>query len=170
MSDDQQKHMPWNEGMPTKPDVDALLKAFPPDTILPGKWRVTDEEVRAVIGRNDGIRYKTVTNAWRKRLKRDHRVILFRQDTVGFFCPTPEEVFARTHPTYEHVGRSIGKQMGDVATVKPENEAQRVTQEHQGRLLYATRRGLKKDRMNVLPSTVATEQPQISPPAARKAE
>ncbi len=166
MSEDteDQKHMPWNEGMPTKPDVDALLKAFPPEDIHPGQWRVTDDEVRAAIGRADGNRYRTVTVAWRKRLERDHRVIVFRQESTGFFCPTPEEVFAVTHPTYEHVGRSIGKQMKHVAIVKPENDTQRATQEHQGRLLYASKRALKKDRMNVLPSTVA-DRPRISPPS-----
>jgi hypothetical protein len=162
---EDQKHMPWNEGMPTKPDVDSLLKAFPPETIKPGEWRASDAEIKPHIGKCDGRRYTTVTLAWRKRLERDHRVILFRQESVGYFCPTPDEVFAATHPTYEHVGRSIGKQMKHVAIVKPENDTQRMTQEHQGRLLYASKRSIKKDRMNVLPSTEAPKQPQIAPPA-----
>jgi hypothetical protein len=161
---DQQQHMPWREGLPTKPDVDALLAAFPPDTIKPGEWRKTDAEISAVIPSAEGVRLKTITNTWRKRLMRDYNVNMFRQESVGFFCPTPDEVFAKTHPTYEHVGRSIGKQMRHVAIVKPENEGQRVTQEHQGRLLYATKRVLRKDRMNVLPSTATAEQPKIEPP------
>jgi hypothetical protein len=92
-------------------------------------------------------------------------VIIYRRETLGFYCPKPDEVFANTHPTYEHVGRSVGKQMSDVAIVKPENEAQRVVQEHQSRLLYSTKRSLKKDRMNALPSTAAVEQPRIAPPS-----
>jgi hypothetical protein len=161
---DDDKHFPWNDGLPTKPDVDSLLKTFPPETIIPGQWRVTDAEVKAAIGKSDGNRYRTVCSAWRKRLERDHRVIVYRQDTIGFFCPTPEEVFAQTHPAYEHAGRTFGKQMRHVASVKPENEQQRITQEHQGRLLYNSKRALKKDRMNVLPATEAPVTPRISPP------
>lgn len=159
------QHLPWNEGMPTKPDVDALLKAFPPEQILPGQWRVTDEQMKSAIGKCDGNRYRTVTVAWRKRLERDHRVIVYRQETEGFYCPTPDQVLSETHPKYEHAGRVFGKQMRHVAIIKPENEQQRTAQEHQGRLLYATKRAIKKDRMNVLPPTEAAQAPRITPPS-----
>lgn len=161
---DESKHLPWNEGLATKPDVDALMKAFPPEKIEAGVFRVTDEEVRAVIGRATGSRYRTVYAAWIKRLKRDHRVLLYREQMKGFFCPTPEQVFSMTHPTYEHVGRSINKQLTSVGIVKPENDQQRTVQEHQGRLLHATKRELRKDRMNLLPDTSIDQAPRIEPP------
>lgn len=166
MSEDTegQKHMPWNEGLPTKPDVDALLKAFPPESIKPGEWRVLDEQIHACIGRAAGNRYRTVTDAWRRRLERDHNVIVYRQDSQGFYCPTAEQVFAETHPKYEHAGRVFRKQRRHVALVKPENDQQRGVQEHHGRLLYATDRALKKDRMNVIAPTEVQRTPQISPP------
>lgn len=159
-----QTHLPWNEGLPTKPDIDALLKAFPPETIAPGRWRVTDDEIRTLIGMCEGNRFRTVTVAWRKRLLNDHRVIVFRQDNTGFFCPTPDEVFGRTHPTLEQAGRKLGRHLKRVVSVRPENDIQTITQEHQGKLLYATRRDLKKARMNSLPSTEAPEPVRISPP------
>lgn len=158
------KHFQWDDGLPTKPHVDALLKAFPPDEIKPGKWRATDEQIMEHVGRADAIRYRTIYSVWRNRLRNDHGVIIYRDKTVGFFCPTPEEVFAMTHPCVESAGRKIGKQLRHVAVVKPENELQRTVQEHQGRLLSTTKRELKKARMNVLPPSAAAERPKIEPP------
>lgn len=161
---EDQKHMPWNEGLPTKPDVDALLKAFPPEAIKPGEWRVTDAEMKAVIGRCDGARYRTVYSAWRKRLKRDHRVIVHREETVGFYCPTWKQVGATVHPAYEHMGRTARGRMTEVQIAQPSTEEERAEQQHYARLLHTTNRVLKKDRMNVLPPTESIGQPQISPP------
>ena len=161
---DNNEHLPWNTGMSTRPDVESLLKQWPPETIAPGVWRATDDEVRALLGRADGNRYRTIYDAWVRRLKRDHNVIVYREKEVGFYCPTPDEVFSRTHPTLVSAGRILRKQMRSVAIVKPENDAQRSTQDHQGRLLYVQTRELKKTRMNLLPDTAKQEFPRISPP------
>lgn len=168
MSEDRQKHLPWAEGLPTKPDVDALLRAYPPESIKPGEWRETDEAIKSHIGNPLGTRYRTVYGVWLRRLQRDHAVILYREKESGFYCPTPDEVFANTHPALESAGRRIGKQLRGVAIVKPENELQRGVQEHQGRLLHATKRDLKKARMNVLPSTETPASPRIMPPSEAK--
>lgn len=156
------------DGMSTKPDVDALLKAFPPESIKPGEFSVTDAQVQAVIGLTR--RNRNITNAWIKRLFRDHNIHMYRQKMVGFFCPTPEEVYAKTHPTYEHVSRAISKQMRHVAAVKPQNDFQRVTQEHQHRVMYVTKSVLRKDRMNILPPSAVTEVPKIAPPKAKSGQ
>lgn len=171
MSETADKHYPWNEGQPTKPDVDALMAAYPPDTIQPGRWRVHDDEVRALIGQSEGSRYRTVYGAWVSRLARDHAVILFREKESGFYCPTPEQVFANTHPALEAAGRKIGKQLRKVSVVRPATEVERKTQEHQGRLLHAAKHEVKKARLNVLPSLKPQEQrPQITPPASSRAK
>jgi hypothetical protein len=160
----KERNFPWDEGQPTKPDVDALIAAHPPGSIMPGEWRITDDEVRALIGRSDEGRFKTVTDAWRRRMMNDHRVIIYRERHTGFYCPTPEQVFANTHPTLQSAGRKIGKQLRGISAVKPESEVQRSVQDHHGRLLYVTKRELRKARMNVLPSTAAAETPKILPP------
>lgn len=159
-----QQHLPWNEGLPTKPEVDALLRAFPPESILPGKWRVEDSAIKAIVNATSRIRYRTVYTAWIRRLERDHGVIVWRDKERGFMCPTPDQVYARTHPTLAHAGRAIGKQLRQVSRSKPETETQKVTQEHQGKLLYIQKRELKKARMNTLPSSQPQSQPQIPPP------
>lgn len=162
---DEQKHYPWNEGQPTKPDVDALLKSFPPETMTPG-WRATDAEIKAIIGNTH--RYRTVYSAWIRRLQRDHQVNVYRQLTTGFYVPTADQVFARTHPTLQHIGRSAKKQVRSIAIVKPENDSHRALQDHQGRLLHNIGREAKKARMNLLPGTVQQPLPQIATPEQRK--
>lgn len=165
MTDEKQAYLPWNEGQPTKPDVDSLLKAFPVENMTPG-WRVTDEAVRAVVGDLHGARYRTVYAAWVRRLLKDHGINLFRENTIGFFVPTAEEVFSRTHPALQHIGRTAKKQIRHIAVVRAENDLQKTTQDHQGRLLHSISREAKKARMNVLPPTSAAPMPQIVPPAS----
>jgi hypothetical protein len=160
---EDQKYMPWHEGVPTKPEVDALLKAFPPESIKPGEWRVTDDEVRSHIGRCDQRRFYVVTKAWRNRMERDHAVYV--KDGEGFYCPANDEVLSDSHPALHRARRVVRKQRKRVSNVRPDGDQQRAQQEHVGRLLYASERSLKKDCMNVLPSTAAPKQPQIAPPA-----
>ena len=159
----EQTYHPWNDGLPTRPEVDALLKQWPPETIQPG-WEVTDAQVREVVGECGAIRYRTIYAAWTRRLRRDHNVIVDRVKERGFRCLTPDEVYGKTHGTLRHAGRAIRNQLKDVSRTKPENELQKTTQEHQGRLLYAQHRELKKARTNALPFVKPAESPRIAPP------
>lgn len=166
---DEKRYFPWDEGRPTKPDVDAIMKAYPPETIKPGAWQVTDEEIKTLIGTSsEGIRYRTVYSKWIKRLQRDHNIIVYRQKVTGFYCPTPEQVFANTHPAIESAGLKLGHQLRAVSIVKPENELQVATQQHQGRLLYQLKKETKKTRMNLLVETKANVTPRINLPKANK--
>ena len=167
-SDNSKSYFPWDEGIPTKPDVDALLKQWPPEQIKPGAWSVTDEEVRALIPSANSIRYRTVYTAWISRLARDHLVIVYRAKVTGFYCPTATEVYSRTHPTLEGAGRKIGKQLRGVSLSQPTNTIEETTKDHQGKLLYTLKREAKKARMNVLPSTASGEMPKIEPPQKAK--
>lgn len=168
MSNHEQKLHPWQTGQSTKPEVDALLKQYPPETISPGEWSASDEQMKAIIKPLDATRYKTVTTAWRNRLIKDHGVVVLREATHGFYCPTPEQVFALTHPTLEHAGRKIGKQICRVSNAKPVTQIELATQDHQGKLLYVQKRELKKARMNLIPNTAAPESVRIAPPLAKE--
>jgi hypothetical protein len=162
-------HFPWLDGMPTRPDVDALLAAFPPDTLIPGA-RISDEQFLAVVGKCDGTRYRTVYSAWVRRLEADHRIVMKREKSVGFFVPTVAQVLADTHPTLEHIGRAAKKQIRKLAVIKPSTSIEAETRDHHGRLLGAMRREAKKARMNILPPTAAPSSPKISPPPGKSAE
>lgn len=159
----EEKHYPWKEGQPTRPDVDALLKAFPPETLVPG-WRATDEALKAVIPQGDATRYHTVCEAWRKRLMQERNINVFRERNVGYYVPTPEEVFAKTPPTLQHISRTAKKQMRRVAVAPVKTDLQRSVQDHQGRLLHSLQREAKKAKANVLPSTTVVAPPSLEPP------
>lgn len=161
MSED--KVFDWRDGIPTGPDVEALLKAFPVEALQPG-LRITDAEVRAHIGRSDGNRFRTVTSAWRKRLRKDHGVNLYRAENQGFYVPSTAEVLAQANPRMRHIGRTAKKHIREIAIVKPQNDIERNQVEHQGKLMDVLSRESRKARMNLLPATAANETPRISPP------
>lgn len=157
---------PWDEGRPTTPDVDALLKAFPPETIKAGEFEVVDADVIRHIGDAGGTRFRTVTSAWRKRLKRDFSLNIFRRKEYGFYCPVFAQVAARTHPTLEEAGRKISSQMRSLSVAQPTNEIESAVKDHHGGLLYVQKRELKKARRRLsLPSTQVAQPPRISAPA-----
>lgn len=164
MTETQTKHFSWDEGKPTKPEVDALLAAWPAETIRPNEWSVSDEEVGGVIGRCNSARFRTVTDAWKKRLQRDYQVTVWRLKSRGFYCPTASDVLGRTHPVMESAGRKFGKQLRDLANAKPASNVESDAKDHHGRLLSNLRRETRKARLNVLPSTQAQQAPQIAAP------
>lgn len=171
MSDDnetRQQHLPWGDGLSTKPDVDALLRAFPPHDLKIG-MRISDEAIQSVIGPCASVRYRTVYSAWVRRLEADHRVVVKREKNTGFYVPTAAEVMGDTHPTLEHIGRSARKQIRKLAVIRPAEGIESITRDHHGRLLSIVRRESKKARMNILPDTAVKEAPQMSPPKQKAA-
>lgn len=160
------------EGMPTRPDVDALLKAFPPETIKSGEWSVTDEQMFSVLGAStaaDYERYIRISLVWRRRLERDHRVVVYRQNDAGFYAPTPDQIFGRTESSQTHALRTIRKQKRGVALAKPTDARGAEIQLHRLRLLDNSSRALRQDREALqLPATTAAQPPQIVPPTAQR--
>lgn len=170
MTDDRSpQHLPWADGMPTRPDVDALLAAFPPATLLPGV-KLTDDQLLLVIGKCTRTRFRTVYAAWIRRLQADHRIVMKREREAGFFVPTAAQVLSDTHPTLQHIGRSAKKQIQRLAVIKPENRIEADTRDHHGRLLGVIRREAKKARANLIPDTTVTAAPQITPPTGAQSQ
>jgi nucleotidyltransferase/DNA polymerase involved in DNA repair len=165
MSDDEQQVYPWKIGSPIKPDVDSLMKAYPPESIQVG-WLATDEELRSHIGACGAQRFYRICDGFVRRMLREHQIVIFRRATVGLFRPSHEEIFARTHPTYEHAGRALRKHMRNVASAQPTDDLGRAVQDHHGKLLYASTREMRKARMNALPSTKMESRPQLPPPGS----
>lgn len=83
----------WN-GVPTAPDVNRLMKAYPVEMMRAG-WAVGYNDVADVInvGPNES-RFKSVTLAWRKNLERDYNIILQAGTPTGCFSvlAEPEKV------------------------------------------------------------------------------
>ena len=158
----------FGTGQPTKPEIEELLTAFPPDTMTVG-WEATDEEIAAVLELDPlSHRFRTVCNAWRRALERDHRLQPKRRKNTGYYRPTSTEVLQDTKGVLRHSEHSLRKQGRHVSIIKPVSELETSQQQHQLRLTGARILDLRKARMNILPSTVASAVPKLEPPAAAK--
>ncbi len=160
----EHKHFRWQDGMPTGPDVSALLKFFPDLKIGD---RIEYEKVEDVLSvERSEARFWTITNAWRKRLLEEGKVIHCERG-VAFRVATCEEITGRTTDVMRHVQRCAKGQRQALSTVRTDNPVEQTTVEHHGRLLLAIERDVKKSRMNVIPDTTAHSAPQITPPKTK---
>ena len=62
-------------GVPTKPDVDRIIDAYPVEAMETGKI-IPYEEIKNLLGDVTKSRFRTVTNAWRQQMFRTHGVII----------------------------------------------------------------------------------------------
>lgn len=162
MSDrEKEKTYYWRDGMPTKPDVDALLKAWPE----PDVGDLFDyETVAKIIGCDLGsVRFRTVTDAWRRRLY-ENGLVVECEPGKAFYVANADQITAGTYGALNSAARKLRKQRKKLVVAKIETDEQRSTAIHQGRLLAETERSLKKAKMNALPSTKSCEQQRIDPP------
>lgn len=160
----ENKHFRWQDGMPTGPDVSALIKAFP-DLKIGDRIEYEQIEVILSLERRD-TRFRTITNAWRKRLLEEGKVIHCERN-AAFLVATCEQITARTTGVLQHVQRAAKGQRQALSTVRTDNPVELATVEHHGRLLLAIERDTKKARMNVIPDTTVRASPQITPPKAK---
>lgn len=156
------KFYSWETGMPTKPDVDVLLRHWP-------ELKVGDVIPYAEIGVLIGVdwrshRFKSVTSVWRNRLE-ETGVILECKTGQAFFVASADQVTANTYDVIAHAGRKYRRHRKKLAAVPTETEQQREVISHQGRLMKMMEEDARKKRMNILPNTVAEAMPKRIPPA-----
>jgi hypothetical protein len=161
----------WELGLATRPDTDALLKAFPPETILAGEWQITDEQFIEVVGEScadvRAQRFYTVYDAWIGRLEREHRIVVKRRESTGFYSPATSEVLLDTGRTQTRAIRALTKHVKRLAITKTTTDAEQARKEHHLRLLQASAQALRKDRAIVLPSTAVEQPPMRLPPGVK---
>ena len=76
-------------GIPTEPDVNRLLETF---KVPEAGTVIKHSDVSAIINiKPDHHRYRVVTNAWRKKLYRDHNIILGPVKSIGFKSLAPDD-------------------------------------------------------------------------------
>ena len=153
----------FRDGMPTGPDVTALMKRWP-------ELKVGDHipyaNVERVIGvAHRGKRWRSITNAWRRRLKRDHQLVLRCQKTEKvFFVAGCAQLLRETPETLEFTRRKMRRHRSDLATIIPKDEQEKVSVEHNMRLVHNVEQYLRKQEVNLLPNTQTKTQPKILPP------
>lgn len=160
MTDDN-KHFVFNEGLPTRPDVDLLLATWPSpkvgDTFA---YSAIESLLRISFAE---ARFRTVTTRWRQRMHELGYVIECKPGD-HFFVASADQISSATHGVLKFVGRKAHKHRKKLAVAKIETDLQRSTIEHQARLMLALEKDAKKARMNLLPGTASPERPKIEPP------
>lgn len=163
---EEQKVFPWKDGLPTGPDVSLLQKEF--QELKPGD-RVEYELVEILLGMKWRTpRFKTVTDAWRRR-EFEKGIVIDCDPGKAFIVLTADQISAKTYGAMRHAGRTVRKQRGELATIRPENDERRKVLVHQMTLLSQIERETKKARMNILPGKPASQPAQIPPPKQSEA-
>jgi hypothetical protein len=161
MSDDDQKHYPWDEGLPTKPDVDLLLKTWPDPKVGD---RFEYEAIESLLRQSrTTARFKTVTNRWRARLL-ERGLTVECEPGKAFYVATTDQISAATYTVLKGISRKSRRHRRKLSVAKPVDDAQRSVIEHQARLMNNIERDSRKASMNLLPSTAAPVVPKIEPP------
>ena len=165
MTDSKERFYAFNEGLPTKPDVDLLLSTWPNPKIGDRfEYEVIAKLLHIEIG---SVRFKTVTNNWRRRWLEKGFVI---ECDVGkaFFVANAEQIMGKTYGTLQFIGRKARHHRTKLSQAKVETDLQRAAIEWQARSLLEMEREAKKKRMNLLPPTEIKEPHKIAPPKENK--
>lgn len=128
---------PFIGGLPTDIDVKRLLEAFP--SISPG-FVITYTEVSLVIGVTHGsTRFRTVTNAWRKRLLRVDNFVLEAIAGQGFRRRTELERSQKDRSGWRRDQNRAARKVRDMTRVDTVefDERERKSHDHAKHVLQA---------------------------------
>lgn len=63
-------------GVPVAPDIRRIVKAYPVESLTPGKV-IPYKDIEGIIEVNARhSRFRTVTNSWRRQMEKDHGVVI----------------------------------------------------------------------------------------------
>jgi hypothetical protein len=148
----------WAAGVPTAPDVDALLQSFP--LTSPGD-EILHENIEKRLGglSRRTFRYKTILDALRKKLERERNIILGAMPGRGYVVLDNNERVDAGSAKMQHAGRAARRAavLSSGASRKDLDAEHRAKQDHltvvsasiigamrtQARALNAELKGLK---------------------------
>ena len=95
-------------GVPTEPDVAALCKAYPVDSLTEGRI-IEHDGIESVINKfgdatRASCRYKTVVEKWRRDMERIHNIRIGAEKGKGYRVLAPGE---RLMEAEDHTKKSI---------------------------------------------------------------
>ncbi|MCP4342930.1 MAG: hypothetical protein GY799_29615 [Desulfobulbaceae bacterium] len=161
-TESNQKYYALNEGMPTKPDVDLLLKTWPDPQIGDKFEYLSVEDLIGVNRQSNSNRFRSITNSWRKRLL-EKGVVVECVANEYFYVASADQVSSATYGTLQSIGKKARKHRRKLSVIKTDTDEQRNIITHQGRLLHEVERQAKNSRTNILPDTANKEMPRAIP-------
>lgn len=106
-------------GVPTGPDVDRLIAAFPLDDMGPGSI-ISYVDVSSIIGEAPGSgRFKSVSNAWRRRMFRE-RLWQTIAEGGAFRILTADECVRHGITSVTRLGRASGRVVARTMAIRTE--------------------------------------------------
>lgn len=87
-----ESYLPFSEGLPTRPDVDLLLKTWPQPKVG-DRFEYEAIEKLLNISRRD-TRFRTVTTNWRKRAYEQFGAVIEAETGEAFFVASADQIFS----------------------------------------------------------------------------
>lgn len=104
----------FNAGVPTEPEVNMLREKF--GSPVPGTVISYDQIEQTIKVPKTASRFRTVLNAWRAKLDREHNILLGAIPSVGFKVMNSSERVNHSGKTYKKGLRSISKSVRVAST------------------------------------------------------
>lgn len=153
-------------GMPTSVEIAEIEKAFP---LLEAGQDILYDEIESVIGHKHGTnRFRTITAAWRRKVRRERFLVIEAVAGIGFHIQTPTEQLSSGVKDFGKSARSMGRAFHKVSEVAPEalSGPKRAEQEHYRRVMsYALDSVAKSRRELIKPPTATQPLPFAAPPS-----
>ena len=142
-------------GVPTGPEVDRLMAGV---EIIPGN-RVPYQDVEQLTGvKANEHRFRTVTNAWRKRVFRE-KALEIKAEGGCFVILTPDEALTNGITSFHKVGRALGRANVKVSVI---NETELSKERAVTKRLLQREIGMVSDAARRAAKEIATPQPVVS--------
>lgn len=160
-----EKYFNLKEGMPTKPDVDELLKKHP--DIKPG-WRIGRSDLAGSIGQTYGTpRWNSIVRALKTRIGEEKgMVLLYDKSSKEYFIAKAKDTIALTSGVLKSASRKLRVQRKNLVNTKiTATDEERNVLDHQCQLIYVLERETTKQNKNLLPDSSVGNQIKIFPPS-----
>lgn len=142
-------------GVPTGPEVDRLMTGV---EIKPGT-KVSYETVADITGvRVNESRFRSVTNAWRKRVFRE-KALEVKAEGGCFVILTPDEALTNGISSFHKVGRALGRTNVKVSVI---NEAELSNERAATKRLLQREIGMVSDAARRAAKEIAAPKPVVS--------
>lgn len=123
----------WETGMPTKPDVDLLLKKWP-DVKIGDEFLYT--EIAESIGTTvRSSRFDSVVKVWKKRI-REKGIVIHTRKNISYFAASAAQVCSATYGVIERSTRAYRRQRMNLSAVAAETDEERSIKNHHGLLMH----------------------------------
>lgn len=144
------------DGIPTGPEVQMLMRAFP--DLKQGDF-IAYEQIAAVVKESYGEnRFKTVLSAWRRALQ-DQGLVTACVPGKGVQVATDSEVNAMAYTGVRSARRKVNRTARKLSVIRPTDERAQAETHHARQLLAHVARSMKGAEKQLLAAPIVVPMP-----------